>query len=583
MTQEEREELAEAKRGVTERLSALKFTRYQLWRVDSRLHTYVKEVIKNPHEHCLWEQLSVERFFKMIDKYKLDKQEVKRFIAFYEFLHFQGKKGLQRYKLTPVQLFQFANVYGFWRKPDKEERLVSNKRRRVVRECVLFVPRKFSKTTGSAAFALYDLFFGDSNGECYIGANSQDQAKKCFEVIRSAVLKLDPYGRDFVVNKAEIRPTRRNKRQAFAQCLTANARTKDGLNASTVIMDEFSQARDSNLLNVLTTSMGVRENPLTVIITTASDVFDGPFYSMLKGYKDVLLGKYDDDRLFAHLFEPDIDDVEEDPSTWKKVHPHLGITVQPSYYKDELSTAKRNGAEAMLAFRTKLLNMYTENEQKAWISGTMARDHSKDISLQEMFAGATAVTVGVDLSIRDDFSAVTFASYHAAQQMFYYHTAYFIPSGGMEGHANEILYRKWAEDKHLIIQEGEVINYAEIVQYIIERVSGTPVVAVCYDPAKSKDFINMMATTDVGYALRPFKQTNYHFTSAVQSFEILMRTNHVVLADNPITHYCFGNASLVTDNMGNMKPYKRTANGKIDGVVTTLMAHAAFEETPRYY
>ena len=56
-------------------------------------------------------------------------------------------------------------------------------------------------------------------------------------------------------------------------------------------MDEFSQALDSDLLTVLTTSMGVRENPLTVIITTASDVFDGPFYEMLQGYKALLLGE----------------------------------------------------------------------------------------------------------------------------------------------------------------------------------------------------------------------------------------------------------------------------------------------------
>lgn len=179
---------------------------------------------------------------------------------------------------------------------------------------MLYVPRKFSKTTGTASLAIYDMLYGDNNAESYTGANSNDQAKKCFDVIRGCMRRLAPKGRRYVINEQAVK-SRRKDRTAFAQCLTANARTKDGLNASTVIMDEFSQARSSELLTVLTTSMGVRENPLTVIITTASDVFDGPFYEMLQGYKSVLLGEYEDDCLFAHIFEPDLDDPEDEEST----------------------------------------------------------------------------------------------------------------------------------------------------------------------------------------------------------------------------------------------------------------------------
>ena len=100
-------------------------------------------------------------------------------------------------------------------------------------------------------------------------------------------------------------------------------------------MDEFSQATDSELLTVLTTSMGVRDNPLTVIITTASDVFDGPFYEMLQGYKSVLLGEYEDDTLFAHIFEPDLDDPEDELSTWK-FQPTLPHGERHTFDEDEI-------------------------------------------------------------------------------------------------------------------------------------------------------------------------------------------------------------------------------------------------------
>lgn len=570
MTEEEKTRLVEEKARVSRALARIDISRFDLSATDPRLEEYVREVAGNPSRHNLWEQLAVERFLRMARRYGIDRVSVQRFFHFYESLYFPGKKGLTRYKLTPVQSFQFASVYAF--KDEDGER--------VVRECVLYVPRKFSKTTGTAAFAVYDLLLGDANAEVYIGANSQMQAKKCFDVIRGCLRKLDTHGKRWIINEEEVKPTRRSPRQSLAQCLTANARTKDGMNASTVIMDEFSQARDSELLTVLTTSMGVREEPLTVIITTASDVFEGPFYAMLQGYKSLLLGDFEDDTVFCHLFEPDVGDAEDSEETWHKVHPHLGITVQEGFYEDEYRKAMRNGAEAMLAFRTKLLNVYTENTAKAWLPATLIRERCRAFEFREIGENLPA-TVGVDLSVRDDFSAVTFGIYDEETGSFYFKTVYFIPRGGLENHPNEQLYRKWAAEGNLIIQEGEVIDYAGIVEYILKESEGLQIMAICFDPAKSKDFQNMMGATELGFAMKPFRQTNFYFTSAVQAHEIAARTGHVWYDMNPITPYCFGNAVLDVDNMGNMKPYKRTPSGKIDGVITILMSQAAFMDILR--
>lgn len=570
MTEDEKTRLREAKKGVTARLAGVAVSRC-VTEADPRITAYIEAVAGDPRGHNLWEQLAVERFLRLVGRYGLSGRHVRRFFRFYEALHFPGKKGQQRYSLTPVQAFQFASVYGFRRENG----------RRVVKECALFVPRKFSKTTGSAAFALWDLLFGDANAESYTAANSQDQAKKCFDVIRGAMVRLDPDGRKYVINEQIIKPTRSNPRKAQAQCLTANARTKDGLNASTVIMDEFSQARDSELYSVLTTSMGVRDEPLTVIITTASDVFTGPFYQMLQGYKELLLGKYEDDTVFCHLFEPDVDDKEDDPATWAKVHPHLGVTVSLDFYKGEWAKAQRNGADARLAFRTKLLNVYTENERQCWISGTMARDHSKPITLEGMPEGLPA-TIGVDLSIRGDFSAITVGYYDEEALHSYYITHYFFPEGALKGHPNERLYRGWAAAGHLHLLKGEVIDYEALVEWVLEASRRVELLAIGYDPWRSTDFINMLLATEVGYAVKPFSQTSGHYMSAVESFEHGMYTGHITINDNPINHYCFGNAVLVEGAHGNQMPDKRTPEGKIDGVMTMLMAHKLFGESLRF-
>lgn len=568
MTEEEKDKLRAAKEDVTARLAAMDIDRYRLSEVDSRVDEYVRMVAADPDGHNLWEQLAVLRFFGMIDKYGINLTEVQLFFDFYESLYFPGKSGHQRYKLTPVQAFQFASIFAFWKDG-----------RRVVREVVLYVPRKFSKTTSTASLAIYDVLYGDANAECYTGANSSDQAKKCFDVIRGCFRRLDPKERRYTVNEQQIK-SRRRDRSAFAQCLTANARTKDGLNASTVIMDEFSQAKDSELLTVLTTSMGVRENPLTAIITTASDVFDGPFYEMLQGYKAVLLGEYEDDTVFAHLFEPDIDDAEDDERTWYKVHPHLGVTVSIDFYRQEYKKALRDGAEAMLAFRTKLLNVYAENEQRSWISSTLARHISKPMAIDTL-RGRPDAMVAIDLSESDDFSAVTLGIYDAAGKIFNFHTAYFFPSGALPGHPNEKLYRTWADRGYLHLTDGDVIDYAAIVNYVLYLNQHARILGIGYDPWKSQEVINMLAASGAGNVIKGIRQTYGTFTAPVESFEHGAKTGHIFINDNPINAYCFGNAVLDSDRLENCKPIKRKHNQKIDGVITKLMCLRLFIDYER--
>lgn len=568
MTEEDKDILRQAKKEVTQRLARLDIDAYRLPLVDGRLDAYTREVARNPDGHNLYEQLAVERFFTMYDRYGVNVTEVQRFFQLYESLYFPGKKGKQRYALTPVQCFQFASIFAFWQDGH-----------RVVREAVFYVPRKFSKTTSSASLAIDDLLYGDANAESYTGANSSDQAKKCFDVIRGCMQKLDPRERRYVINEQTIK-SRRKDRTAFAQCLTSNARTKDGLNASTIIMDEFSQAKDSELLTVLTTSMGVRENPLTVIITTASDVFDGPFYTMLQGYKEILLGEYEDDSVFAHLFEPDIDDPEDAESTWRKVHPHLGVTVSMAFYRQEHKNALRNGAEAMLAFRTKLLNLYAENEKRCWISATLARHISQPMPL-DAIKGRPDAMVAIDLSESDDFSAVTMGMYEPGKKEFYFHTAYFFPAGALAGHPNERLYKLWADKGYLILTPGDVIDYRTIVDYVLYLNSVVRVLGIGYDPWKSQEVINMLAASGAANVIKGVRQTYGNFTAPVESFEHGAKTGHIHINDNPINAYCFGNAILDSDKLENCKPIKRTHNQKIDGVITTLMCLRLFIDYER--
>lgn len=73
---------------------------------------------------------------------------------------FSRPRGMSRYKMTPVQTFQVAGIFGFYYRKDPNKR--------VCREALLFVPRKYSKTTFVASIAIYDLLFGDANAQGFV-------------------------------------------------------------------------------------------------------------------------------------------------------------------------------------------------------------------------------------------------------------------------------------------------------------------------------------------------------------------------------------------------------------------------------
>ncbi len=571
MTEEEKGRLRSIKAEAVAELQAhlgdcQKRHRQALVGTDKRIGDYVSGVVGNPDGHNLYEILGVRRFLRFLDKYDWKPARVRNFFAFYEALRFSGMQGRSRYKLTPVQAFQFANIFGFARDDG----------RRLIRTAYLFVPRKFSKTTSCAALAVYDMLYGDNNAQAYVGANSYDQAKICFDEIRNIMNDIDPRGRHFRVNREKI-TFLDHGRDSLIQCLTANAKTKDGLFASLVIMDEYAQARNTagkngaDLKNVLTTSMGPRRNPLTVVITTASDVVDGPFAHELEGVLKVLRGEAESDTMFASVFMPDVDDVESDPKTWAKVQPHLGITVQADYYENEWQSAQLS-AENMLAFRTKLLNVFSVNEEKTWFTHEKAMELLGDFDIDRV-SGHPDCAVAFDLSVHDDFSAVTYTLYSSGDRKFYAHTDYYFPEGALKGHPNEQLYRLWHEKGFLNFCRGQKIDVAQITEDILKRSKVVNIVRIGYDAYKAQELTSILKSVGGRNVLTPYSQTYGSFNLPVESFEMLAwdEPPKIVLNRNPINAFCLENCVIDTDNLDNKKPLKLSQYRKIDGTITLLM------------
>lgn len=594
----------EYKNERTRELLSVDIERYQLDTIDPRLLSYVEEVREKPDSHNLYEILAVLKFFRLMDTYVFRPSKVKKFVKLYESLKFSGMDGRRCYKLTRIQYFQFASILGFYRwevvgdaegMPDTEEltkKVEGGKRyelRRLVREAILFVPRKFSKTTSTASLAVNEFLFGDANAQAYTAANSYKQAKICFEEIKKIIKQLDPRKKYFKSTRETLhwRPNK-FERESFVECLTGGGDTKDGLNASLVIFDEYAQAKyvrdhsdGAELLQVLTSSMGTRREPLTIIITTASRVEDGPFSRELENAKRVLTGEYTDDCQFASLFQPDAWEMTEEemgrPEVWKKCNPHIGITVQEGYYKQRWDKAQRD-VEAMIEFKTKLLNIFVSGGIKDWIPQNLARSLMTDFDVENI-QGRPEAMVAMDLSVSDDFSAVVYNIYSRAQRKFYLWMDCYIPEETLKSHPNKELYKIWVSAGFMKICPGAVISESMIVEDVLKRNKKLTILQIGYDPYKSQEVVNALGAAIMASGTKPEKilravpQTYGAFTSPVETFEMAAKSMppKVALSMNPILPYCFGNCYLDEDRMCNKKPLKRKENLKIDGAIASLM------------
>jgi phage terminase large subunit-like protein len=594
----------EYKQQRVDELLAIEIERFQLDAIDMRLWSYISQVRNEPEKHNLYEILAILKFLRLMDTYVFRPSKVKKFTKLYESLKFSGMDGRRCYKLTPIQYFQFASILGFYKwedvgkaegMPDEEKKtkkIMDGRRyelRRLVREAILFVPRKFSKTTSTASLAVNEMLFGDTNAQAYTAANSYKQAKICFEEISKIVKQLDP-GKKYFKATRETLHWKPNKfgRESFVECLTGGGDTKDGLNASLVIFDEYAQAKyvrdhsdGAELLQVLTSSMGVRREPLTVIITTASRVEDGPFTIELENAKKVLEGEYDDDSQFASIFQPDAwemtDEAMGNPEIWRKCNPHIGVTVQEGYYKQRWDKAQRD-VEAMIEFKTKLLNIFVSGGVKNWIPQTLARSLMTDFDIENI-QGRPETMAAMDLSVSDDFSVVVYNIYSRAQRKFYLWTDCYIPEETLENHPNKELYKYWRDGGYLKVCPGAVISETMIVEDILRRNKKLLICQIGYDAYKSQEVVNALASaiastgTLPGNILRAVPQTYGAFTSPVETFEMAAKSRppKVALANNPILPYCFGNCYLDEDRMCNKKPLKRKENLKIDAAIASLM------------
>ena len=518
---------------------------------------YIKDVKSGKVVACTYIKQAIERFegLRAREDIYFDAECVDEAIDFISNIkHFLGKSAGKYFILEPWQSFLIANILGLkWKSTGY----------RVCKTCYLQVARKAGKDAFMAALALYMMIVdGEASPEIACLANSRDQARILFDYVTNFSKSLDPKGQDIKSFRNYVKMPSNN---GMVKVFSADASVLDGLNVSMGVIDEFHESKDRKLYDVIASSMGMRTQPLMVVITTAGFNLESPCFDMYKLSLEVLSGIKQDDTFFPFIYQLDVDDDIEDENNWYKCQPNLDVTVTKDFMRGELVKMK-NDSTAEVGVRTKTLNQWCQSSM-VWIKPEVVVRNMQDLRLED-YIGYTGV-IGVDLGSVNDLTAVSLMIPHAEKKVFFNWS--FLPEETYKTHPNKDLYDKFIREGSLILTCGNVCDYDYITNKIREINETILITNVYYDPYNSTQWSIQM--TEMGFNMCPFSQAISNYNACTKEFERLMLTNELVINKSSNFLWQLTCCSLKFDHNNNCKPIKtQWQTQKIDNVISSTTA-----------
>ena len=534
--------------------------------INEKYTDYANKVLSGEVVACQYVKLACKRYLDWLQREDIEFKTTKvdKVITFMNHLkHFTGKMNGKPFILSDFQYWIICNIYGFyWKGTDN----------RVIKNVYIELARKNGKSFFAAAMALYNLVAdGENNAEIELVANSTKQAKIVFQMCKYLSQGLDKKKKYFKMYRDNIRF---DKTKSFLQVLSSDANANDGWNSSLFIIDEYHSAPNSSMYDVMKSSQGNRDNPLAIVITTAGFNLFSPCYQLRQTNIEILKGIKQDDTVFAAIYTLDDGDDWQDEKNFIKANPNLGISVKTNYLKEQVQQAKNN-TSLEVGTRTKNFNQWLSSSD-IWLSNDLLLDNTAKVDIKD-FSNNTAY-IGVDLAAVSDLTAVSIMI--PVDDKYYFKTKYYLPQSALSNNANSEMYKEWKRLGYLTITDGNVTDYDYILADIIKANQSIYIEKIAYDSYNATQWA--IKATSEGLPLEPFSQALWHFNQCTKDFERLLKLGKVVIDDNPITRWCFGNVILKYDHNENVKPMKAVDMQKIDGVIAMLQALGIYIETPQY-
>ncbi|MDZ4567471.1 terminase large subunit [Bacillus cereus] len=491
--------------------------------------------------------------------------------------HSKGKMGGKPFLLELWQKAMTAALFGFVHKIDGI---------RKYREFMLIVARKNGKSAWGSAIALYLMVADNEPGpEIVSAATKKDQAKIIWSEAKRMVKKSPILSKRIRTLVAEMIS---DFNDGSFKPLSSDSNTLDGLNVHCSLIDELHAIEDKNLYDVIVDGMTAREQPISIITTTAGTVREGIFdikyeeaERIINGYDDP--DGYKDERVLPIIYELDKREEWTEESCWKKANPGLGTIKNLDQLRSKVEKAKAN---AMLVknLLTKDFNI-RETSTEAWLTFEQLNNTAIfDIAELKPSYGIG----GCDLSSTTDLTAAKVIFMLPDDKNIYVKQMYWLPDDLLEQRSKEdkIPYDLWYEQDLLRTTPGNSVHYKYVTEWFLEIRDeyGIYLPWIGYDRWSAKYWVEEMEGYFGKEAMVPVAQGKQTLSSPMKLLGADLESKLVNYNNNPIDKWCLSNTAIDIDKNLNIQPNKtKNQRRRIDGTAALLNAYVILQEKRNDY
>ncbi|WP_162409389.1 terminase large subunit [Acuticoccus sediminis] len=481
----------------------------------------------------------------------------------------EGRFAGQPFTLHPFQEAIIRRIYG----PSDEHG------RRLVRRACIWIPRGNAKTTLASALSLAH-FMGpeaEAGGQVIQAAADRENAgiafKHSWEMVkqdRALSGRVQP-----IESRKELRHP---KSASVLKAISTESYSKHGMNVSFFLADEvhaWPPADAKKLFGTITDSMVKREEPLTIVISTAGEGVGGLAHDLWTYSHRVASGEIEDPTFAPIIFAADPDDDWTEEAAWRKANP----AIEAGFLSlDELRIKARrieHFPADVAGFKRFHLNQWQEGAADPWLS-LEVYDAAEDMTPVESLMGRPC-WVGVDLSSVEDLTAVVAvfpAEGDHEGRRYDVLAQFFLPADNLtrKGERDRADYVRWADDGILTLTPGNVVDHTAIVDHVVELGERYGVQEVAIDRWNSTAV--QTALQEEGFTVAQFGQGFASMAAPVKELKRAILSGHFRHAGNPLLRMCFANVVAEKDPAENEKFTKdpKRTRGRIDGAVAAAMA-----------
>ena len=489
-----------------------------------------------------------------------DAEKADRAVRFIENLkHTKGRWAGKRFWLLPWQEQIIRDVFG----------IVDAHGNRQFRTAYVEIPKKNGKSELAAAVALYLLYAdNEPSAEVYGAAADRQQASIVFDVARQMV-DMTPA----LVKRSKIMAAGKRivnySNGGYYQVLSAEVGTKHGLNVSGLVFDELHSQPNRQLYDVLTKGSGdAREQPLYFLITTAGTDRESICYEVHMKALDLLKGTKIDPSFYPVVYGLADDQDWNDEANWYQANPSLGYTIKIDRVRDAYKEALENPAEE---------NVFRQLRLDQWVGSTVAwiPEHvydKGDIPIDMEKLKGRDCYAGLDLSSTSDITAFVMVFPPEAEGENYIVLPHFwLPRETLQLRVrrDHVPYDVWEKQGLFHITEGNVVDYNFVRKTINELGTEYHICEIGVDRWNATQLI-----TDLdgdGFVMVPIGMGFKDMSPGMKELYKLLLEGKITHGGNPILRWMAGNVVAEIDAAENIKPSKKKATEKIDGIVALIM------------